>query len=166
MEMVIVMLLIAAAFGITAFPLAQALRSERYARGVDGVTRKIMFAAEVMLDFHTDVSLILEKDPENGEFICHITAATPLPIPIEKGLNHHPKISGIEAMAFNHEPKTKIELFFDGTLGEVTKGILTLIAPGKQEEIILPGYPTSIKRGMHAPTITSASYPEEIVSVI
>lgn len=160
------MVLIAAAFGVTAFPLAQALKSERFVRGVDGVTRKIMFAAEVMLDFHTDVSLILEKDPEGGGLTCHIAAAISLPAHIEKGLNHRPKIAGIEAMAFNHEPKAKIELLFDGTLGGVPEGILTLIAHGKQEEIILPGYPKSIKRGMNATAIPPTPYPEEIVSVI
>ena len=164
MEMMIVISLIAVALGGMALPISKALKGEKFAHGVDAVIGKIMLAQEVMLDFHADVKLILEQDKEGKGIDCLIVAAIPLPPHIEKGLNHRPHIAGIMEMAVNHEKKNRVELSFDGTLGSVPQGILSLIAPGKEEHIALPGYPRQIRRGNHVQTTSNTSYPEEIVS--
>ncbi len=166
MEMMIVISLIAVALGGMSLPISKALKSEKFARGVDGVIGKIMLAQEVMLDFHTDVRLILEKDEEGKGVNCHIIANIPLQPQIEKGLNHRPLIAGITEMAFNHERENRIEFSFDGTLGSVPQGTLTLMAPGKEEKIVLPGYPRQIRRGNHVQITSSTPYPEEIVSAL
>ena len=166
MEMMIVVALVAVSLGAMSFPIAKALQGEKFAHGVDGIIGKIMLAQEVMLDFDTDVQLFLKKDKEGKGIHCHIVPGIPLPPHIEKGLNHRPLIVGIDEMAFNLENKNNIEISFEGPLGSISQGILTLRASGKEEHITLPGYPKHICRGNYAPTPCSTSYPEEIVSAL
>lgn len=166
MEMMIVISLIAVALGAMSLPISKALKSETFAHGVDGVIGKIMLAQEVMLDFNTDLQLFLKKDEEGKGIHCHIVPGIPLPPHIEKGLNHRPLIPGITEMAFNHEIKNSIQLSFEGPIGSISQGTLTLGASGKEEHIALPGYPKHIRRGNYVQTTSSTPYPEEIISAL
>ena len=165
-EMMIVISLIATALGGMALPLSKALKGEKFERGVDRVIGKIMLAQELMLDFHTDVQLILEQDKEGEAIHCLILVAIPLPPQIEKGINHRPHIAGIRQMAFNHEDKDRMELSFDGSFGVLPQGTLTLMGPRNAEHIALPGYPGQIRRGNHVQTTINTPYPEEILSAL
>ncbi len=159
-EMVLVITLIAIALGAMAFPLSKALKKEKFERGVDAIIARITFAQEIMLDFHTDVTLTLLE--ESGKVICTIEPAIALPAKIEKALNHHKEIPGISQLCFNHEIRKRIEICFDGTIGAVSRGTLTLSGSGREAILSLPGYPTHIQRGEHeAQKSCFIPYPEE-----
>ena len=168
-EVLIVMSLIAVALGASFIPVSKALRGEKFERGVEQLTAKIALAQEVMLDFQTDVSLFLFQ--EGNEIKCVIKTHKKLPTYLEKSLNRYKTINGIEQMAFNNEVHKDIEIQFDGVLGTVSKGTLTLISNKKEVTLNLKGYPAHITRGEHAEANSQkvneeASYPEEIISII
>ncbi len=163
-EVLIVMVLIAAALSATVIPISKALKGERFERGVDRLIAKIELAQGVMLDFQTDVQLFLIQE---GNIIkSRIETHRPLPAYLDQSLNRYNIIEGIEQMAFNNKCDD-IEIQFDGTLGTVSKGALTLISHKKRETLNLKGYPAQIKRGEYAdPNIQEAHYPEEVLSTL
>ena len=159
----IVIALIATALGAMALPISKALKGEHFASGVDAVIGKITLAQALMLDFHTDVRLNLKLD--EGKIDCRIDTGIPLPLHIAKAINHRSKIAGITEMAFDDQVKNDIEICFEGSLGSMSKGTLSLMGPGLEEKIVLLGYPGQIRRGNHVQARScSAAYPEEILS--
>lgn len=164
-EMLLVITLVAMALGICALPISKAVKSERFERGVDQVAAKIALAQELMLDFRTDVTLLLEM--KQHELCCSIKIERHLPAHLERSINRYNKIKGIEEMAFNHDRRDSIQLQFDGTVGTTPQGELSLSAPQKEAILILHGYPAQIVRGKHEKKKKcEALYPEEIVSFI
>jgi hypothetical protein len=165
--MLIVITLVATALGALAIPMSKALKGEQFERGVDRVIGKLTLSQELMLDFRTDVRLHIYQDLGKGEIVCKLSPKRPLPKHIEKGLNRYASIKGIEKIVFNGQ-QDPIELDFDGTVGKTPKGTLTLFSHNNREEsIILKGYPSQIKRGIHdQKSDCQATYPEEIVSLI
>jgi type II secretory pathway pseudopilin PulG len=168
-EMMLVMTLIAIGLGTLGFQVAKALKKERFERGVEQVMGKISLAQEVMLDFHTDVTLTLYREGEEIE--CRLETDLSLPSQIEKGLNRYHTIEGIEEIAFNDEIRRKIILQFEGGVGSTPQGKLTFLGQGDAISIHLKGYPTQIRReqnrgGENGPTLCQADYPEEIFSAL
>lgn len=164
-EVLVVMTLLAVALGAAFIPLSKALRGERFERGVDQLIGKLALAQEIMLDFHTDVLITLDK--QGDEVICKLKPCQKLPPHLEKTLNRYETIKGIDEIAFDNEERNSIVLHFDGTLGTTPEGKLVLTSNNKEEVLVLKGYPTQIKRGEHADKNSSeANYPEEIVSTI
>lgn len=165
-EIVIVIGLIAMAFGILAFPLSKALQKEKFERGVQQMMAKLSLAQELMLDFHTDVHLTFSQS-EKKRICCHIDLDLKLPDHLEKSFNRYEKIDGIEAMLCDGQVMETFTLCYDKALGTTPKTTLTFIHGDLCEKIVLNGYPAQTKRGdNHKPRESHALYPEEILSII
>lgn len=159
-EMLIVMTLIAAALGTLSLQVAKALKGGRFESGVDQVMGKLTLAQELMLDFHTDVTVVFTRQTEGIE--CKLIAGRLLPDAIERAMNRYKLIKGIEEVTFSGEA-----LFFDGTLGTTPHGALSLSSQSSKATLILNGYPARITRGIYCEKEEAyAVYPEEIISFI
>ena len=147
---------------VVTLQISKALKKERFEQGVESVLAKLALAQELMLDFHTDVRVCFEKQ---GEILsCTLTTNLSLPPHLESSINRYSKISGVSSIAFNGVPKAHCELLFDGTLGSVPVGTLTLSKETKEESIFLNGYPAHFKRGKNEEKhIRPAIYPEEAI---
>jgi hypothetical protein len=164
-EILVVITLITAALGVMALQIPKALKGEKFERGVEQIIAKLTLAQEVMLDFHTDVSLTFEQKEDGVE--CTLTAGRKLPPRLEESFNRYKRIRGIERVAFNDSEEAITKLYFDGAVGATPQGILTLTAYGREERIALNGYPAQIKRGKNAQAnACPIDYPEEILSAL
>lgn len=156
-EVLLTMSLIALALGAMGFPIAKALKKERFERGVDQVIARINLAQELMLDTGCDVTLTFAQD--EGYLSSEISAQTRLPKKVEGGINHHTKIYGIT------EIEGETQIYFDATVGAISQGRLRLSCGKLEEMILLKGYPSHVQRGnKNAHTIQEAVYPQEILS--
>ena len=164
-EILIVMSLIAIAFGGLTLQISKALKGERFERGVEQIIAKIALAQELMLDFHADIQLTLNHAQDVWK--CELVVNRQLPAHQAKSINRYVNIKGIEGIAFDGTFKEIIELQFDGTLGTIPKGVLTLISNHKKETIVLNGDPSHIRRGTYVQKNNcQAIYPEEIFSAL
>lgn len=163
-ELMLVIALIAIGLGTLAFQVSKALKAERFERGVEHIIQKISLAQEIMLDFHTDVTLTLKQSGQAVE--CQLEAACVLPAHIEKGLNHASRVQGIEQMTLDNTVSETIKLPFEASLGITPQAQITFNYLGRQAILCLPGYPAAIKRGHYEITTNESHYPEEILSAL
>ncbi len=161
LEIMLVVALISLTFGLIATRVPEALRVERFERGVDQVQTKITLAQELMLDYQTDV--LLELEPVEEGLLCRIKAGVPLTAELEKKINRYPLIKGIEAARFENR---EARLFFDGTVGSTPKGYLYLTGRNREAILTLKGFPSQTLRGEYAEQNSHALYPEAIISFI
>ena len=160
------MALIALGLGALAFQVGHVLKKEQFERGVEQVIGKLSLAQEIMLDFHTDVTLTIHQKEES--LLCQLECATPMPHQLEKGFNTREAVKGVDQILFNEEPKTLLTLQFERGLGVAPKGELTLLYRDLKETIYLRGYPTQLKKEpggeWNERHPCEATYPEEILS--
>jgi len=159
------MTLIAVALGALSLQVSKALRIEKFERGVEQVISKLLLTQELMLDFRTDVSLTLLKDGK--DILCTIETTMILPNRLEKSINRHQRIEGIDEMAFDNIFRDTIVICCDGSLGTMSEGVLTFISQDRQKSLLLKGYPSQHGRGKcEQKKECPANYPEEIFSAI
>jgi type II secretory pathway pseudopilin PulG len=165
-EILIVIALITVALGVMTLQIPKALKGAKFERGVERIIAKLALAQEVMLDFRTDVYLTFKQ--QEGVMECTLTAGRKLPPRLEESLNRYKKIEGIEAVAFDTSAGGDVpQLYFDGAVGATPQGILTLSGYGREEKIVLNGYPAQIKRGTYVQANErTIDYPEEIFSAL
>jgi len=161
-ELLVVIALVGAAFGLIAIQVPKALKKERFETTIEQVIAKISLAQELMIDYHTDVDLTFAEQPKG--VACHITVNQPLPAKLTSHLSKHQLIEGIDTIAFNEKPSQVIHLLFDATLGATPKGRFFLAAKECKATLILRGFPSKILRGNHEIIKEdNPLYPEEIL---
>lgn len=166
LEIMIVIALIGLTLGIISIQFPKALAGETFERGVDQVKSRIALAQELMLNYQTDVVLKFEYDQEKNGMHCFIHTGKPLSEKLERNVNRHCLVKGIEEVEFGKEGADSVSLHFDGTLGATPKGKLTLKGKNKEAVLTLKGFPSHILRGDHVTEDPEAAYPEEILSFI
>src|ERR1700722_14849734 len=115
-EILVVMVLIATALGAVSINISKAIAKEKFERGVERLRAKLFLAQELMLDFHTDVKVILKQEPKH--LFCQIEAQRKIPEQLELSINRYSKIPGIESIHFD----AGNVLYFDGNLGSTPQG--------------------------------------------
>ncbi|MFZ0565744.1 MAG: prepilin-type N-terminal cleavage/methylation domain-containing protein [Chlamydiales bacterium] len=164
-EMLIVMFLIAICFSALVFQIPKAIKKERFETAVEAVISKITLAQELMLDYSTDVVLILTE--REGGIGCRLKAAQPLPKKLKARVEKEQLLSEIEAISFKNRPTKEVELRFDGSLGATPRGKLLLEGKRQKVYLTLRGYPSKILReDYNFAEKREAPYPEEIVSAL
>jgi prepilin-type N-terminal cleavage/methylation domain-containing protein len=165
-EMLLVISLLAIAFGVISVPISKALKKEKFERGVDQLLVKLALAQELMLDFQTNVSLTLALDQEHEKVTCRLETERRLPDHLETSINRYGKVAGIQEMQFDDSVRNTLVLYFDASFGTTSKGVLTLISGMNKAQINLKGYPARIKRGDDEENECQVPYPEEILSAL
>lgn len=160
LEILITLTLIGVGLGALAMQVSKVINGEKFERGVDQIISRLSLAQELMLDYRMDVRVQLTR--QKGIVMCSIETDRPLPKRLERAIERHKEIPGIQAFY----PET-CTLHFDGTVGTTPQGSLTLRSQNKEATLTLTGYPTRIKRGTYVQQNTPpAVYPEEILSAL
>lgn len=163
LEMLIVVVLIAGASSVIAIQIPKALKTERFEAAAEAVIAKINLAQALMLDYHTDVTLILTQDKRGVR--CNLKLDQPIPRKVKVKIEKNIEIRGIETLAFNEQPARTIHLLFDATLGTTPRGKLLLESKKQKTTLILQGYPAKVlRKDDNFAEETHALYPEEILS--
>lgn len=163
-ELMVVITLITIVLGAVAISIPKALKRGKFERSVEAIIAKITLAQELMLDFHTDVTLTFKQ--QESALACHLETACPLKSHIEKECNRISLLQGIEQVTFNGIICPEITLHFEGSLGISPKGVLAFTCNEHAVKLPLKGYPTGIKRGEYEIQTDQADYPEEILSTL
>lgn len=161
LEILIVILLIGLATRAVAFQIPKLLKGESFERGVEQVISKIQLAQELMLDFDTDVNLVLIE--EGKGLRVTLEPLNPVPEKIKRSLNRYSLIKGIDTIRF--EEGVQGPLYFDKTLGATPRIELDLIGGGQTVKLCLRGFPSKPLKNECRDDQQEAFYPEEILSL-
>lgn len=137
------MSLIALMMGSMQFTLPHFLKEESFIQESSKIKHAIHFAQEVMMDTKSDLMLTLIN--EEGRVHLDLSSSKELPERMASYLVDSCGCKEVEQMFFNGEKTKKLILHFEGHLGRISEGVITLEnKKGKQQKIVLRGFPGNL----------------------